>query len=71
MYKRQHHKAIYTLYNEMKSADNDKELQVIMRKLLGKLNAAGQINKVFKQRAKTLSQSRKRSSKSMMSVSVK
>lgn len=52
--KNKHHKAIYTLFNEIKSADNDKELKAIHEELLGRLNAAGQIDPAFKQRAKTL-----------------
>ena len=52
--KNKHHKAIYSLFNEMKSANNDKELKSIHDELLGRLNAAGQIEPAFKQRAKTL-----------------
>ncbi|WP_084189012.1 reverse transcriptase family protein [Thalassolituus maritimus] len=49
-----HHKAIYTLFNEMRSAVNDEELKAIHEELLGRLNAAGQINPAFKQRARNL-----------------
>lgn len=49
-----HHKLIYSLFNEMKSTNNEKELQAIHEELLGRLNAAGQIDPTFKQRAKTL-----------------
>ena len=49
-----HHKAIYTLFNEMESVDNDEDLKAIQEKLLGRLYAAGQIDPVFKQRAKNL-----------------
>lgn len=49
-----HHKAIYMLFNEMKSTDNDEDLKAIHEELLGRLNAAGQIDPAFKQRAKNL-----------------
>lgn len=49
-----HHKAIYTLFNEIKLANSEKELKAIHEELLGRLNAAGQIDPAFKQRAKTL-----------------
>lgn len=49
-----HHKAIYTLFNEIKSAKCDASLDLLHKKLLGRLNAAGQIDPIFKQRAKTL-----------------
>lgn len=52
--KNEHHKAIYTLFNNMKLASNDKDLEDIHKELLGRLYAAGQIDQAFKQRAKTL-----------------
>jgi len=46
-----HHKAIYVLFNNMENAKTEKELQRIHQKILGSLNAAGQIDPVFKQRS--------------------
>jgi hypothetical protein len=50
----EHHKLIYILFNEMKLANNNKQLIAIHEELLGRLNAAGQIDPAFKQRAKNL-----------------
>lgn len=49
-----HHKAIYMLYSEIRSCSNDDQLKVLQEKLVGSLNAAGQIEPAFKQRAKQL-----------------
>ncbi len=51
-----HHKAIYTLFNEMRTAESNKELEAIHKELIGRLNAAGQIENVFKQRARIMDQ---------------
>lgn len=47
-----HHKNIYTLVNEIKSAKSDASLKSLQKSLFGSLHAAGQIDPIFKQRAK-------------------
>ncbi len=49
-----HHKAIYNLFNEMKVAGSDEQLDAIYEKLLGRLSAAGQVESEFKMKAKAL-----------------
>ena len=49
-----HHKAIYTLFNDMNLAESDEALKAIHEELMGRLNAAGQIDKAFKQRARNI-----------------
>jgi len=49
-----HHKAIYTLFSAIPECKDDKELEEMQKELFGRLNAAGQINSVFKQRATML-----------------
>ena len=48
-----HHQSIYNLFNERDMETQEDALKVIDRKLLGHLNAAGQIDSKFKQKAKT------------------
>jgi retron-type reverse transcriptase len=48
-----HHKAIYNLFNEIEKVDSDDVLKTLQEELIGRLNAAGQIDLKFKQRAKT------------------
>lgn len=50
-----HHKEIYSLFNEMKCVSSDEELEKLQRELIGRLNAAGQIESIFKQRARNAS----------------
>jgi len=47
-----HHKAIYTVFNELEQVDSDEELKSLQKQLVGRLNAAGQIDSKFKRRAK-------------------
>lgn len=49
-----HHKAIYNLFNDMKVAESDEQLAIIHEKLIGRLNAAGQIDSAFEIKARTL-----------------
>lgn len=49
-----HHKAIYLLFSEMEICTNDDQLKHLQEQLVGRLNAAGQIEPAFKQRAKQL-----------------
>ncbi len=46
-----HHKAIYTLFAELEECADDIQLEILQKKLIGRLNAAGQIESAFKQRA--------------------
>lgn len=46
-----HHKAIYTQFSELEECSCDEDLEVLQRKLIGRLSAAGQIEPAFKQRA--------------------
>ena len=46
----QHHKEIHLLFNKIDKVTSDKQLETLQKKLVGKLNAAGQIDPVFKQR---------------------
>jgi len=48
-----HHKAIYTVFSEMKSCTDDAELEMLQKELIGRFSAAGQIDSSFKQRAIT------------------
>jgi retron-type reverse transcriptase len=50
--RREHHKAIYTLFSELGKCKDEKEFNIMQKKLLGHLNAAGQIESKFKNRAK-------------------
>lgn len=50
--KNKHHKAIYHLFNELDCENSDKQLEKIRKKLIGQLNAAGQIESIFKERAR-------------------
>jgi len=47
-----HHKAIYTSFLELAECTNDEQLETIQKQLIGRLNAAGQIEPAFRQRAK-------------------
>ena len=49
-----HHKAIFTKCSELEQCSNDAELEVLQKQFLGRLSAAGQIDRSFKQRAITL-----------------
>jgi hypothetical protein len=49
-----HHKAIYSLFNEIESVKDDLVLEKMHEQIIGRLHAAGQIDPKFKQRAKTL-----------------
>ncbi|NQV70205.1 MAG: RNA-directed DNA polymerase [Pseudohongiella sp.] len=46
-----HHKSIYTLFGEIEKCSDDKKLEKMQMQLLGKLSAAGQIDKSFKNKA--------------------
>lgn len=46
-----HHKAIYTLFSELGKCKDEKEFNIMQKKLLGRLSAAGQIEPKFKNRA--------------------
>ena len=46
-----HHKAIYTLFSDIPECKDDAQLEKMQKELVGRLNAAGQINPAFKQRA--------------------
>lgn len=48
-----HHKDIYTSFSNMKLCKDDGELETLQKQLVGRLNAAGQIDPLFKQRAAT------------------
>jgi len=48
-----HHKDIYTSFSDMKLCKDDAELEIIQKQLVGRLNAAAQIDPLFKQRAVT------------------
>jgi hypothetical protein len=48
-----HHKLIYQLFTDMKSCENDAQLKAYQKELIGRLSAAGQINPIYKSRAKT------------------
>lgn len=52
-----HHKAIYTLFGELDQVSDDESLKKIQQELIGRLQAAGQIDPRFKQRAKSLNES--------------
>lgn len=52
--KNMHHKSIYSLFQEMDSCTNDSDLLKVQKKLIGSMNAAGQIDSAFKQRARQL-----------------
>jgi len=56
-----HHKAIYTQFLELAECVNDKQLESLQKQLVGRLNAAGQIEPEFKQRAAQLMHKLKRS----------
>lgn len=47
-----HHKAIYTSFSELGKCKDEKEFNIMQKKLLGRLSAAGQIESKFKNRAK-------------------
>lgn len=49
-----HHKSIYDAFNSIDKAKNEAELEHLRNVLIGKLNAAGQIDKAFSQRAKNI-----------------
>lgn len=49
-----HHKAIHNLFNQRDEVSEEDLLEAIDKKLIGHLNAAGQIDKKFKQKAVTL-----------------
>ncbi len=49
----EHHKAIYTLFADIKQVDNDVVLKELQEKLIGRLSAAGQIEPLFKTRIKS------------------
>ena len=51
-----HHKAIYTQFLELTECIDDKQLETLQKQLIGRLNAAGQIEPEFKQRASQLMQ---------------
>lgn len=46
-----HHKDIYTLFTDIPKCSNEKHFKKIQKQLIGRLNAAGQIDPAFKQRA--------------------
>ena len=46
-----HHKAIYTLFYDIPECTDDVQLEKMQKELVGRLNAAGQIDSAFKQRA--------------------
>lgn len=46
-----HHKAIYTLFSELSECINEEQFELKQKKLIGRLNAAGQIEPKFKERA--------------------
>lgn len=48
-----HHKAIYEAFNAIESVKDEVELEKKRNELIGRLNAAGQIDSRFSQRAKT------------------
>lgn len=48
-----HHMAIYNLFNDMKSINNDDDLLKLQKELIGRLCAAGQVDPAFKNRAKS------------------
>jgi len=49
-----HHNAIYTDFAELKACENEGDLSAAYNRVLGRLNAAGQISDLYKSRAKTL-----------------
>jgi len=49
-----HQKAIYTLFSEIPECTDDARLESIQKQLIGRLNAAGQIDPLFKKRAALL-----------------
>ncbi len=46
-----HHKSIYTLFSDMPRCEDDEQLETIQKELIGRLSAAGQIEKEFKIKA--------------------
>ncbi len=50
-----HHKAIYTLFSDIPECTDDVQLEKMQKELVGRLNAAGQIDSAFKQRASQVS----------------
>lgn len=52
--KNMHHKAIYTLFSEIPECTDDEQLESLQKQLVGRLNAAGQIEPAFKMRAAQL-----------------
>lgn len=46
-----HHKSIYTLFSDIPKCNDDAQLEEMQKELIGRLNAAGQIDPAFKQRA--------------------
>ena len=46
-----HHKAIYTLFSDLPECKDDGQFEEMQKELIGRLNAAGQIDPAFKQRA--------------------
>jgi len=46
-----HQKAIYTLFSDIPECTDDAQLEKMQKELVGRLNAAGQIDPAFKQRA--------------------
>jgi len=49
-----HHKRIYTLFLDLVECKDEKEFDIMQKKLIGCLNAAGQIEPQFKKRAEQL-----------------
>jgi len=50
-----HHKAIYSLFADIPKCADDGQLETMQKQLVGRLNAAGQIDSAFKQRASNIS----------------
>jgi len=46
-----HHKAIYTLFSDLPECKDEGKFEEMQKELVGRLNAAGQIDPAFKQRA--------------------
>lgn len=63
-----HHKSIYTSFSEMETCKDDVELELLQKQLIGRLNAAGQIDPTFKQRAKTYQNIVKKKNVSLVGV---
>jgi len=55
-----HHQAIHEAFNALGSCKNEVEFEAARKSLIGKLNAAGQVDPVFKQRMKTYKTSTKK-----------